>query len=289
FVRLMNEMAYGENDGVMMVAEESTAWPGVCRPTHDGGLGFGFKWNLGWMHDTLQYMSRDPIHRSWHHNEITFGLVYAWSENFVLALSHDEVVHGKGSLLRRMPGDTWKKFANLRAYFALMWAHPGKKLLFMGGEFAQWNEWSHDASLDWHLLNEPGHEGVRRLVRDLNHAYRDEPALHELDCAPEGFEWLQADASDISVFAFLRWDKARARPILAALSFTPVPREGLRVGVPVGGRWRVIINTDAPDYDGSGMAVAGALTAEATPCDGQPFSLSLTLPPLGGLILVHED
>jgi 1,4-alpha-glucan branching enzyme len=235
----------------MMVAEESTAWAGVCKPTYDGGLGFGFKWNLGWMHDTLQYMSRDPIHRAWHHGEITFGLAYAWSENFMLALSHDEVVHGKGSIFSRMPGDDWQRYANLRAYYALMWAHPGKKLLFMGAEFGQVAEWNHEGSLDWHLLDQPSHKGVQSLVRDLNKIYRATPALHQRDCDPSGFEWVQADAADVSVFAFLRWNHDRSEKVLALINMTPVPRVEYRVGVPHGGAWKVILNTDSSAYDGS--------------------------------------
>lgn len=286
FMRRLNEMAYGENDGIMMVAEESTAWPGVCRPTWDGGLGFGFKWNLGWMHDTLQYMRRDPIHRSWHHGEITFGLAYAWSENFILALSHDEVVHGKGSILAKMPGDGWTRFANLRAYYAMMWAHPGKKLIFMGAEFAQLREWNHTISLDWHHLDEPAHQGVQTLVRDLNRIYRAEPALHERDCDPSGFEWVQQDQSETSVFAFLRWNAARDRKVLAVLNMTPVARPGYRVGVPHGGAWRVALNTDAGDYGGSAFDAPPVVEAEAQPWDGLEWSLSITLPPLAGLYLV---
>jgi 1,4-alpha-glucan branching enzyme len=285
FLQRLNEMAYGEHDGVMMVAEESTAWPGVCRPTYDGGLGFGFKWNLGWMHDTLAYMGRDPIHRAWHHNEITFGLAYAWSENFILPLSHDEVVHGKGSILARMPGDGWTAFANLRAYYALMWAHPGKKLLFMGAEWGQRAEWSHERSLDWNELEAPAHKGVQLLVRDLNGLYRSRPALHERDCDPSGFEWVQASAADVSVLAWLRWDAARYNKTLAVMNMTPVPRPSYRVGVPHGGNWRVILNTDAGVYGGSGYLCEQTVHASEGAWDGQPFSLSLTLPPLAALYL----
>jgi 1,4-alpha-glucan branching enzyme len=286
FMRRLNEMAYGDNPGIMMVAEESTAWPGVCRPTWDGGLGFGFKWNLGWMHDTLQYMGRDPIHRAWHHGEMTFGLAYAWTENFILALSHDEVVHGKGSLLARMPGDGWTKFANLRAYYAFMWAHPGKKLLFMGGEFAQAREWNHEASLDWHHLQDPAHIGVQRLVGDLNRLYRSEKALHERDCDPSGFQWVQSDAADVSVFAFLRWNAARDRSVLAIVNLTPVARMGYRVGAPHGGTWRVVLNTDATVYGGAGHASPAQAEAEPTGWDGLGHSIVIDLPPLSGLYLV---
>jgi 1,4-alpha-glucan branching enzyme len=288
FMRRLNEMCYGEAEGIMMVAEESTAWPGVCKPTYDGGLGFGFKWNLGWMHDTLQYMSRDPIHRAWHHGEITFGLAYAWSENFMLALSHDEVVHGKGSILARMPGDDWQRFANLRAYYALMWAHPGKKLIFMGAEFGQVEEWNHDSSLDWHLLDQAPHKGVQSLVRDLNRLHRDLPALHQVDHDPSGFEWVQADAGDVSVFAWLRWNYDRSQSVLTLFNMTPVPRPGYRVGVPHGGSWKTILNTDAQVYAGSGYEGPNRFEAEAEPFNGQPFSIVLTLPPLAGLYVMAD-
>jgi 1,4-alpha-glucan branching enzyme len=283
FMRRLNEMCYGEAEGIMMIAEESTAWPGVCKPTYDGGLGFGFKWNLGWMHDTLQYMSRDPIHRAWHHGEITFGLAYAWSENFVLALSHDEVVHGKGSIFSRMPGDSWQRYANLRAYYALMWAHPGKKLMFMGAEFGQVKEWNHDGSLDWHLLEDPAHRGVQDLIRDLNHLYIDMPALHQVDCDPAGFEWVQSDAGEVSVFAWLRWNYDRSQNVLTIFNMTPVPREGYRVGVSSDGVWKVILNTDSAAYGGSEYAGPNVVAAQPHPYNGQPFSVELTLPPLSGL------
>ncbi len=286
FMRRLNEMCYGEADGIMMIAEESTAWPGVCKPTYDGGLGFGFKWNLGWMHDTLQYMGRDPIHRAWHHGEITFGLAYAFSENFVLALSHDEVVHGKGSIFARMPGDDWQRYANLRAYYALMWAHPGKKLLFMGAEFGQVAEWNHDSSLDWHLLEEPAHKGVQSLVRDLNRLHVQLPALHQVDHDAAGFEWVQADAGDVSVFAWLRWSHDRSQSVLAIFNMTPVPRPGYRVGVPHAGTWKTILNTDSSAYAGSEYEGPDLMTAQDVPCNGQLFSIVLTLPPLAGLYLV---
>jgi 1,4-alpha-glucan branching enzyme len=286
FMRRLNEMCYGEAEGIMMVAEESTAWPGVCKPTYDGGLGFGFKWNLGWMHDTLQYMGRDPIHRAWHHGEITFGLAYAWSENFMLALSHDEVVHGKGSIFARMPGDDWQRYANLRAYYALMWAHPGKKLIFMGAEFGQVKEWNHDGSLDWHLLDDPMHKGVQSLVRDLNRLHRDLPALHQVDHDPSGFEWVQSDAGDVSVYAWLRWNHGRSECVLAMFNMTPVPRPGYRVGVPNDGVWKTILNTDSAAYSGSEFAGPDVMQAEAKPHNDQPFSIVVTLPPMAGLYLV---
>jgi 1,4-alpha-glucan branching enzyme len=286
FIRRLNEICYGEAQGIMMVAEESTAWPGVSKPTYDGGLGFGFKWNLGWMHDTLTYMARDPIHRAWHHGEITFGLAYAWSENFMLALSHDEVVHGKGSILSRMPGDDAQAFANLRAYYAFMWAHPGKKLMFMGAEFAQRAEWNCETSLDWHLLDQAEHKGVQKLVSRLNRLYRDLPALHGADCDPAGFEWVQADASDVSVFAFLRYNQGRSACLLALFNMTPVARHAYRVGVPQAGDWAVILDTQSPDFGGSQTGQRTQVTAEAHPWDGQPFSILLTLPPLSGLYLI---
>jgi 1,4-alpha-glucan branching enzyme len=286
FMRRLNEMCYGEAQGIMMVAEESTAWPGVCKPTYDGGLGFGFKWNLGWMHDTLQYMGRDPIHRAWHHGEITFGLAYAWSENFMLALSHDEVVHGKGSIFARMPGDDWQRYANLRAYYALMWAHPGKKLIFMGAEFGQVAEWNHDGSLDWHLLEQEAHKGVQTLVRDLNRLHRDVKALHQVDHDPAGFEWVQGDAGDVSVFAWLRWNYERTQSVLAIFNMTPVPRPGYRVGVPYGGTWKTILNTDSESYAGSNYEGFDVMQAEDVPYNGQPCSIVITLPPLAGLYLM---
>jgi 1,4-alpha-glucan branching enzyme len=286
FMQRMNEMSYGENPGIMMVAEESTAWPGVSRSSQDGGLGFGFKWNLGWMHDTLSYMQRDPIHRSWHHGEITFGLAYAFSENFMLALSHDEVVHGKGSLWAKMAGsDDWQKFANLRAYYSLMWAHPGKKLLFMGGEFAQRTEWNHNSSLDWHVLEDPAHRGVHNLVRDLNRLYRTLPALHRKDCDASGFQWLQANASAESVFAWARHADGEA-PVVAVFNMTPMARDGYRVGVPHGGRWKVVLNSDAGAYGGSDALVSEFHNADAGACDGMENSVMLTLPPLAALYLV---
>ena len=285
FLRRMNRAAYGAGAGVVTVAEESTAWPGVSKPPEMGGLGFGFKWNMGWMHDTLRYMQLDPIHRRHHHNDMTFGLVYAWSENYVLPLSHDEVVHGKGSILGRMPGDRWQRFANLRAYYGFMWGHPGKKLLFMGGEFGQEREWNHDVSLDWHLLDDPMHDGVRRLVRDLNHVYRDVPALHRRDCEPDGFEWLVSDDAANSVLASLRRGDDPDDIVVVVSNFTPVPREGYRVGVPLAGRYSEIVNTDAADYGGAGIGNLGGVEAREGGAQGRPFHLELTVPPLATIML----
>ncbi len=284
FLRRMNELAYGRQPGVMTVAEESTAWPAVSRPVYLGGLGFGFKWNMGWMHDTLRYIGKDPIHRRYHHHDLTFGLLYAFSENFVLPLSHDEVVHGKGSLWGRMPGDPWQKAANLRAYFAFMWTHPGKKLLFMGGEFGQEREWNHDRSLDWHLLDDPLHEGVRRAVRDLNRLYRSVPALHELDCEPAGFEWIEANDSDSSVLAYLRRGRDGRGLAVVVVNFTPLPRTGYRVGVPEAGRYVERFNSDAALYGGSDVGNGGGAEATDRTHHGRPFSLDLVLPPLGALV-----
>ncbi|WP_207484107.1 1,4-alpha-glucan branching protein GlgB [Arenibaculum pallidiluteum] len=284
FLSRMNELAYGQHPGVMTVAEESTAWPGVSRPVYLGGLGFGFKWNMGWMHDTLQYMSKEPIHRRYHHHGMTFGMVYAFSENFVLPLSHDEVVHGKGSLIGKMPGDRWQKFANLRAYYGFMWTHPGKKLLFMGGEFGQEREWNHDQSLDWHLLDDPLNAGMQRLVRDLNGLYRELPALHELDNDPAGFEWIEANDSDNSVFAYCRWSKERRTLCVVVCNMTPVPRYGYRVGVPLPGRYLERMNTDASSYGGGDVGNGGGVIAEPTEWHGRPHSLDLVLPPLGTLV-----
>jgi 1,4-alpha-glucan branching enzyme len=288
FLRRLNELAYGDDAGIVTIAEESTSWPGVSQPTSAGGLGFGFKWNMGWMHDTLDYFAHDPAHRRWHHNMLTFGLLYAYSENFVLPLSHDEMVHGKGSLLARMPGDTWQRFANLRAYFGFMWGYPGKKLLFMGGEFAQQAEWNFRQSLDWHLLDDKLHEGMRRLVRDLNHAYRNHPSLHARDCEPEGFRWIAADDSENSVFAWLRL-APDAPPIAVICNFTPVPRYNYRIGLPHSGTWREILNSDSAIYGGSDVGNFGAVTAQKTPSHGFPASCELTLPPLGTIFLEWED
>ena len=283
FLRRMNELVFGEF-GATSVAEESTAWPMVSRPIYVGGLGFGFKWNMGWMHDTLRYMSLDPIHRKYHHNDLSFGLLYAFHENFVLPLSHDEMVHGKGSLIGKMSGDRWQRFANLRAYFTFMWTHPGKKLLFMGGEFGQEREWNHDIGLDWQLLGEPLHEGVRRLVRDLNHLYRSTPALHRLDCEPEGFHWIDVANAAESIISYLRRGRDPHEIAVIICNFTPVPRENYRIGVPQPGRYRERINTDAVEYGGSGIGNAGEVHADPYPMHGHAHSICLNLPPLGALI-----
>ncbi|MCU0831440.1 MAG: 1,4-alpha-glucan branching protein GlgB [Rhizobiaceae bacterium] len=284
FLRAMNKAVYGVHPGAFTVAEESTAWPKVSAPVHEGGLGFGFKWNMGFMHDTLQYLARDPIHRRHHHNELTFGLLYAFGENYVLPLSHDEVVHGKGSLLKKMAGSDLEKFATLRAYYGFMWGYPGKKLLFMGQEFAPWEEWSEARALDWHLTDSHLHGGMQRLVRDLNHAYRDTPALHQRDNEGEGFEWLIADDAQNSVYAWLR--KAPGEPPVAVITnFTPVERTGYSVPLPLAGRWREVINTDAPVYGGGGRGNMGAVIA--TESGGQGAAL-LTLPPLATIMLQYE-
>jgi 1,4-alpha-glucan branching enzyme len=283
-LRRFNEEVYGTFPDALTVAEESTAWPMVSRPTYVGGLGFGFKWDMGWMHDTLEYLSRESIHRRYHHGEITFRAVYAFDENFMLPLSHDEVVHGKGSLLQRMPGDDWQRFANLRLLLGYMAASPGKKLLFMGGEFGQEREWTHEGSLDWHLLESPLHAGVCRWAGDLNRLYGSRPALHALDCDPAGFEWVDLHDAENSVLAFLRRGPAD-EIVLVAVNFTPVTREGYRVGVPVGGRWREIANSDASDYGGSGVGNLGAVECEDVTSHGRPYSLALTLPPLGIVML----
>jgi 1,4-alpha-glucan branching enzyme len=284
FLRRCNEEVYRSHPGVQMIAEESTAWPTVSRPTYLGGLGFGLKWDMGWMHDTLEYMRHEPIHRAYHHNQLTFRQLYAFHENFVLPLSHDEVVHGKGSLLGKMPGDDWQRFANLRLLLAYMWAQPGKKLLFMGGEFGQWREWHHDESLDWHLLDYPPHEGLQRLVGDLNRLYRTEAALHESDCEAGGFEWVDCNDAAASTLTFLR--RANSGPaILVACNFTPVARHAYAVGVPAGGWWRELLNSDGREYGGSGIGNGGGGTAVEVATHGRPFSLRLTLPPLAVVLL----
>jgi 1,4-alpha-glucan branching enzyme len=288
FLQELNEVVHAEEPGVLTAAEESTAWPGVTHMTSAGGLGFDLKWNMGWMHDTLRYFAHDPVHRSFHHDDLTFGLLYAFSEQFVLPLSHDEVVHGKGSLLSRMPGDRWQRFANLRALYAYMWAHPGKKLLFMGGELAQEVEWSHERSLDWHLLDDPMHAGVQALVRELNTAYRAEPALYELDASPEGFVWLEAADAAANVLAFARHGSPEARPVVCVCNFSPVPREGYRVGLPAPGHWKEILNSDEARYGGSGAGNPRGVVAEEEPWHRQEWSAPLTLPPLGVVWLVPE-
>ncbi|WP_136644582.1 1,4-alpha-glucan branching protein GlgB [Tabrizicola sp. YIM 78059] len=286
-LRAMNITAYGECPGIMTVAEESTAFPGVSRPADLGGLGFGFKWNMGWMNDTLSYIQKDPIYRKYHHHQMTFGMVYAWSENYILPISHDEVVHGKGSMLAKMPGNAWEKFANLRAYYGFMWAHPGKKLLFMGQEFAQGAEWNHAQSLDWHQLDLTEHHGVQRLIRDLNRVYRETPALHVHDCRPEGFDWIQSNDAEAGVFAWVRKGRDGDRPVVALMNMTPVERQ-YRLGLPSAGRWREILNTDAEAYGGGNRGNLGGVVTEATPWHGQTQSALVTLPPLSALYLQQD-
>lgn len=280
FLKQFNHVVYENYPEVQTYAEESTSWPMVSRPTYIGGLGFGLKWDMGWMHDILRYFSKDPVFRRFHHNDLTFRMLYAWGENFVLPFSHDEVTHGKGSMLGKMAGDDWQKFANLRLLYGNMYAQPGQKLLFMGGEFGQWAEWDHDKSLDWHQAVGPAHAGVQAWLKDLNEAYRSEPSLHELNCSPDGFEWIDANDSEQSVSAFLRKSGNPADTILVACNFTPVPRQGYRVGVPRGGFWKELLNSDSDAYWGSGMGNMGGLNAEAQASHGKPYSLCVTLPPL---------
>lgn len=287
FLRSLNESVYERFPDVQMIAEESTDWPMVSKPSHVGGLGFGLKWDLGWMHDTLRYFNNDPVHRKYHHEDLTFRMLYAFHENYVLALSHDEVVHGKGSLLAKMPGDDWQKFANLRLLFGWMHAQPGKKLLFMGGEFGQGREWNHDAALEWELLHYPLHQGLQSWVRDLNGLHRREAALHRWDCDPRGFEWVDCHDSDQSVLSMLRFDDG-ADPILIVANFTPVPRYGYRVGVPRGGRWIERLNSDAREYGGSGIGNLGSVRAGLPAAQGRPASLELTLPPLAVVFFKPE-
>lgn len=288
FLRRVNELVYENAPGAATFAEESTAWPMVSRPTYMGGLGFGYKWNMGWMHDTLEYMSKDPIYRRYHHNKMTFGMIYAFNENFVLPLSHDEVVHGKGSLLNKMSGDRWQKFANLRAYYGFMYGHPGKKLLFMGNEFAQDREWDCDSSLGWHLLNDPMHRGVQNAVRDLNKVYRETPALYQHDFDSSGFEWIDADNADESVFSFIRRGDNPNDFAVVISNFTPVPRENFRVGVPHGGKYVEIFNSDAEIYGGSGMGNPNGVEASEEGWNFRPNSIFVTLPPLATIILVPQ-
>jgi 1,4-alpha-glucan branching enzyme len=287
FLKHLNIAVGREFPDTQTIAEESTAWPSVSRPVFAGGLGFGMKWNMGWMHDTLDYAKHDPIHRRYHHGGLTFSLWYAFSENYVLPFSHDEVVYGKRSLISKMPGDRWQQFANLRNLFGWMWTHPGKKLLFMGGEFGQWREWNHDTALDWHLANEPDHAGLQRWVADLNRCYRERPALHQRDFTPDGFEWIDSNDSDNSVLTFLR-RPADGPPILVACNFTPMVRYGYRVGVPVAGAWSEILNSDAPIYGGSGVGNMGRVASEPVPWHGRSHSIPLTIPPLATVILAPE-
>jgi len=288
FLKALNAAVYREQPAAQTIAEESTAWPLVSRPTYLGGLGFGLKWNMGWMHDTLKYFRTDPVFRKYHHHALTFSIWYAWTENFVLPLSHDEVVYGKGSLIGKMPGDEWQQFANLRLLYGYMWGHPGKKLLFMGGEFGQRREWQHDESLEWYVLQYPLHAGVQRWVRELNRLYRDTPALYELDFSQQGFEWIDCNDAEGSVLAFLRKDRTRGGVVLVVCNFTPMLRENYRVGVPRGGLWRERLNSDAREYGGSGQGNLGAVEASPLPAHGRFHSLSLRLPPLGVLFLTPE-
>jgi 1,4-alpha-glucan branching enzyme len=287
FLRTLNEAVYRDHPDVQTIAEESTAWPMVSRPAYIGGLGFGMKWNMGWMHDTLGYFAQDPVHRKYHHDRLTFSIWYAFAENFMLPLSHDEVVHGKGSLVGKMPGDTWRKFANLRALYGYQWAHPGKKLLFMGGEFGQRREWAHDEALEWWVVQYPEHAGLERWVGDLNRLYRAEPALHEVDFDSTGFEWIDCHATEESVIAFLRKPK-RGRPVVIACNFTPVPRPNYMLGVPRGGFWREALNSDATLYGGSGMGNLGGTEAAPVPAHGRFHSVTVLLPPLATVYFVHE-
>jgi len=288
FLRRFAEEVYKERPDIMTIAEESTAWPMVSRPTYIGGLGFGMKWDMGWMHDTLAYMGRDPVHRKYHHDKLTFRLVYAFSENFVLPLSHDEVVHGKGSLIGKMPGDAWQKFANLRTLYGYMFGQPGKKLLFMGGEFGQWREWNHDGSLDWHLLDDPAHAGLSRWVEELNALYRREPALHELDFDPAGFEWVDCHDAEQSVLTFLRKGRSTGEIFLIVCNFTPVPRHNYRIGVPRGGFWKEMLNSDAPEYGGSGQGNIGGVTAAPISTHGRLHALTVVVPPLATVFFKSE-
>jgi 1,4-alpha-glucan branching enzyme len=288
FLRQFNIEAYKEYPGIQTFAEESTSWPMVSRPIYLGGLGFGLKWDMGWMHDTLEYFAHDPIHRKYHHNQLTFRMLYSFTENFVLPLSHDEVVHGKGSLIGKMPGDEWQKFANLRLLFAYMYAQPGKKLLFMGDEFGQVREWAHDSSLDWDVLQYPVHHGLQNWVEQLNWLYAQEPALHDFDADPNGFEWIDCNDNAASTISLLRKSRSPSQNIVIVCNFTPIPRLNYRLGVPGGGFWREILNSDAKEYGGSGMGNLGGVLAKEQPAHGRSFSLNLTLPPLGALFLKAE-
>jgi 1,4-alpha-glucan branching enzyme len=288
FLRSLNEAVYREHPDVQMIAEESTAWPMVSRPTYIGGLGFGLKWNMGWMHDTLRYFKEDPIHRKYHHGELTFSLIYAFNENFALPLSHDEVVHGKGSLIGKMPGDNWQQFANLRTLYGYMWAHPGKKLLFMGGEFGQRREWQHEESLEWWVLQYPDHSGVMGWVADLNRLYSQEPALHEVDFDPSGFEWIDAHDAELSTLSFVRKSRDGRDTLLVVCNFTPLPRENYLLGVPQPGFWREMLNSDAACYGGSGVGNAGGVHSSPVPAHGRYHAIRITLPPLAVVYFKHE-
>jgi len=289
FLRQLNTVTHEQHPGTLMVAEESTAWPAVSRPTYLGGLGFSMKWNMGWMHDTLSYMSKDPIYRHYHHDQLTFGLLYAFTENFVLPFSHDEVVHGKRSILDRMPGDAWQKFASLRLLYTFMFTYPGKKLLFQGCEFGQGREWDFAAELDWYLLERPQHQGVHRLVADLNRLYQGEPALHDLDFSGDGFEWIDCHDSSQSVLSYVRKDRSGRQVAVCVFNFTPVPRTGYRIGVPLAGHYREAVNSDAEGYGGGNVGNRGGVTSEPVSWMGRPHSLLIDLPPLGGLAMIHES
>ena len=288
FMRRLNHVVYENYPDSQTIAEESTDWPMVSRPTHLGGLGFGLKWDMGWMHDTLEYFRHDPVHRRYHQNNLTFRMIYAFHENFILPLSHDESVYGKGSLLEKMAGDDWQKFANLRTLYGYMYAQPGKKLLFMGGEFAQRREWAHDTSLDWDLLDAPAHAGVQRWVSDLNHLYRNEPALHQLDCDAGGFEWIDCDDAEASIISLLRKGRDTSTLVIAVCNFTPVPRQNYRIGAPCDGYWREVLNSDAAAYGGSGMGNGGGIVAEGVPMHGRRYSLKITLPPLSVVFFANS-
>jgi 1,4-alpha-glucan branching enzyme len=288
FLRQFNQEAYQEHPDIQTFAEESTAWPMVSRPPYVGGLGFGLKWDMGWMHDTLEYFKQDPIHRKYHHQKLTFRMLYGFTENFVLPLSHDEVVHGKGSLLGKMPGDEWQRFANMRLLLGYMFAQPGKKLLFMGGEFGQVPEWGHEWGLEWYVLQYRTHRGLQKWVEQLNRAYREQPALHEWDNEPAGFEWIDCNDNTASTISLLRKGKSERGHVVVVCNFTPVPRLGYRLGVPSGRFWREILNSDAAEYGGSGMGNLGGVQAQDESIHGRPYSVSLTLPPLAALFLKAE-
>ena len=288
FLKRANELVYEDMPGIMMVAEESTAFPGVSAPTDHGGLGFGFKWNMGWMNDTLSYMEEEPVHRKYHHHKMTFGLHYAFSENFILPISHDEVVHGKGSMISKMPGNLEEKFANLRAYYGFMWGHPGKKLLFMGNEIAQHNEWNHDSSIDWHLLDNPQHAGMQNLIRDLNKIYTSNKSLHELDCKPEGFQWVDGGSADESLFVWLRLAQGRTPPVLIVSNFTPVERSARRIGVPKAGHWKELLNTDSAHYGGGDRGNLGGVDSTNDESHGFSNSIEITVPSLSTLFFTIE-
>ena len=284
FIKKLNELVHQYHPGILTIAEELTAWPSVSRPTYLGGLGFSLKWNMGWMNDTLEFFSKDPIHRKYHHNNLTFSLLYAFTENFILVLSHDEVVHGKRSMLNKMPGDMWQKFANLRLLYGFMFSHPGKKLLFMGGEFGQWDEWNHDKSIDWHLLNFMPHRRLQKYVRDLNYIYQSELPLHEVDFNYQGFEWIDFHDTENSIISFIRRSKDPENFLVIICNFTPVPRIGYRIGIPVNCFYKEILNSDSQIYWGSNMGNAGGVNADRIPCHGKPYSIYITLPPLSVLI-----